>query len=855
MLRERLFDRLDAGSDRSLTLLSGPPGAGKTVLLSTWLSERPRTHPVVWLSMQPSDGRPPRFWGEILRLLRDAHDDPLSMLPEDGVGADFVSRLVLGAGQLPGPTLVVLDDFEQAQSRALAEDLDLFLRGRQERLRLVIASRHDPSLSLQRMRLEGRLTELRATDLVMTPEESRELFTSHGVTLTEEDAEVLHERTEGWVAGLSLAALSLRDHPDAGAFIRTFAGDERPVGDYLIEEVLQRQPSQIRDFMLRSSVVDVLEPGLTEELTGRTDGMHTLELLERSNMFLGQADEHRRRYRYHPLFKELLRSQLRYQTPEAYALEHRRAARWYAAQARPAEAVWHAMAAGAQEMAEELVAQQWLTLILRGHGDELRQWVRNLSREAVAAKPELALAGAAAELDAADSAVAQHYLQIADDQAGAVPAKHRARFVASRAVVTMLAGRRRGDFEATRDAAHKVLNSSHGTDSDHLARSLAQLHLGIAEYWLGDPVGANRRIEVALESNRDSHGDGYTLDCLGQLALFAVLDGRLRDGAGLGRAALQIAARHGWDERPVALAPYLALSAVHLLWGDVAESGRLLDQAMAANRHSTDATATLVRLLNALRVGAQDPAQGARIARSTRIAIDGSPLPRTLSAAAGLVESLLLLETGDSQRAREALTDRLTATLPMEATVALARAALSEAEPAEALRLLRRPLEDTTSVQHTSTRIQALGLSSLAHSLLRRDTVALDLLERALAMSQPEGYRLPLVSVGAPLRPLLRRRIRAGTAHRSLAGELLLRLDGSDSAEVGRGSLVLLDPLSDREEAVLRYLPTVMSKAEIASELFVSVNTVKTHTKNIYRKLGVATRNDAVRRAKQLNLV
>ena len=180
----------------------------------------------------------------------------------------------------------MLDDFEQAQSRALADSLDLFLRARQQRLRFLIASRHDPSVALQRLRLEGRLTELRATDLVMTPEESRELLASAGVSLTDEDADVLHERTEGWVAGLSLAALSLRDHPDPTKFVRTFAGDERPVGDYLIEEVLQRQPSQLRDFLLRTSVVDVLEPGLTEELTGRPDGMHTLEQLRRSNAFL-----------------------------------------------------------------------------------------------------------------------------------------------------------------------------------------------------------------------------------------------------------------------------------------------------------------------------------------------------------------------------------------------------------------------------------------------------------------------------------------------------------------------------------------------------------------------------------------
>ncbi len=809
--------------------------------------------------MQPSDGRPLRFWGEVVRLLRAAHDDPLAMLPdpEDGLGADFASRLGSGSDQLPAPTLVVLDDFEQAQSRALAEDLDLFLRSRQERLRLVIASRHDPSLSLQRLRLEGRLTELRATDLVMTPDESRELFTRHGLTLTEEQAEVLHERTEGWVAGLSLAALSLRDHPDAGSFIRTFAGDERPVGDYLIEEVLQRQSPQLRDFMLRTSVPEVLEPGLAEALTGAADAMHTLELLARSNTFLTEADEHRRHYRYHPLFRELLLSQLRYELPEAFALEHRRAARWYAAEGRPDKAVWHAMASGSHEMAEELVARQWLTLLLRGHAQQLLRWVRRLGDQAVATKPELAVAAAGAELAAGDLDAAHRYLTLADDQAGRLPAKRRAQFAVSRASVTMLESRLRGDFAATRDAAHKLLNAYQVGGADRELRALAQLNLGIADYWLGDRVAAIRTLEEVLEINRAVSPDGFTCDCLAQLALFAVLDGRLRDGVAFGRSALRIAARRGWDERPVAIAAYLALSIVSFQWAELDESGRLLDRAIAAAQGSRLIVGSLAALFHGLRVGIEDPAHGLRIVHAVGCDLRSLELPDSLGAAAALLEAELAIDAGDLERAQHALEEAsVTTILPLEAAVARARIALARAEPAEALAWLEpAELDNSSKVMYLGTRIRALSLSSLAHSLLHEDERALALLEQALALAQPEGYRLPLVSIGAPLRSLLKRRIRAGTAHRSLAGDVIQRLDGEDTADAEFGALVLLDPLSDREEAVLRYLPTVMSKAEIASELFVSVNTVKTHTKNIYRKLDVATRNDAVRRAKQLHLV
>ena len=411
------------------------------------------------------------------------------------------------------------------------------------------------------------------------------------------------------------------------------------------------------------------------------------------------------------------------------------------------------MAAGDQEMAQALVAQQWLTLIERGHSQDLLRWVRSLSGQAVSTAPELALAGAAAELDQGDLDAARSYLQIADDHAGAVPAKQRARFTVSRAIVTMLDCRARGDFEATRDAAHKVLGSWSASDTDQLSRGVAQLHLGVAEHWLGDPVGARRRLERVLESNREAANDGLTLDCLSQLALFAVMEGRLRDAATFGRSALRIAAKHGWDERRVAVAAYLALAITHLQWADVEESGRLLDQALAATQHSREAMTSLVELAHGLRIGRHDPAQGLRVVRAARHEIDASALPDSLAVMAALMETLLVIDSGDLEPARQALrTEPWITLVPLEAAVARARIALADADPSQSLRELEPWLAGRSTVRYLGSRIQALGLASLAYSLMHNDAAALDTLEEALALAQPEGFRLPLILLGAPSR-------------------------------------------------------------------------------------------------------
>ena len=859
VLRPALLDRLDAGTQDLLTLITGPAGAGKTVLLSSWLRERPPSGPVAWLSLEPSDGRPIRFWTDLLALISSAAGRDLGSPRglSDTVGDEFLGWLGSALDALTVPVTVVLDDFEQLHSRLVTESLDQLLRLPQRGLRLVIASRIDPGLSLQRLRLDHRLTELRSSDLALSVDEARRLFELSGLELTGEQIAMLHERTEGWIGGLTLAALSLRDHPDPTGFVRSFTGDERTVADYLVEEVLHQQSGEMHDFMMRTSVVDELEPGLVEALTGRDDGAGLLAALERSNAFLLPLDERRLRYRYHPMFLELLRSQLRYRMPDAYRLQHRRAARWFAARGDAATAVRHAVAAGDATSASELVADHWLSLVANGEAAELWGWVDGLASRFVAGSAELALAGAGAALALGRLEPAQAYIQLAEDKAGAVPAKRRARYALSRSIVAMLDSRTRGDYEMTRTAARKVLSGLHAAAASDTAKAMAHLNLGVAEHWSGDGARDGvARVEHALELARRDRCEYLAVDCLAQLALFKALAGSLQEASQHARVATQVATRGGWDDHPHVAPAFLAQAIAHLQWAELDEADERLGAAEHAARHSqARSMSSLIILFRALLDARSDVSAGARMIHSVRNDIDEWGLPSRLAATAGFFEASLLADAAEPERARSALTRGHIATqAPLEAAVVEARLSLADGDAAEALQQLE-PLLDDSAAAHPACTVEALGLAALAHHLSHDDDSAIALVEDALDRAQPEGFRLPLLAVGPPLLELLQRRVRAGTRQRMLAGEVISLLEEHRAPEHEDPRRLLLDPLSDREEAVLRYLPTVMSKAEIASELFVSINTVKTHTKNIYRKLGVGTRTEAVRRAKHLNLV
>jgi LuxR family maltose regulon positive regulatory protein len=477
----------------------------------------------------------------------------------------------------------------------------------------------------------------------------------------------------------------------------------------------------------------------------------------------------------------------------------------------------------------------------------------------VTREPELTIAAAGSLLECGELDQGLEYLELADHNASAVKPNRRADLILGRSIAQLYQGRAAGRFEAVRGVALKLV-AGHGSGSLALSgrerRALALLNLGIVETWTGTPRRARGAFEDALALARHSGCRYLEFSALGPLALLEAMNGALRRAADLGHEAVGLAQRHGWLRLPASAAAHCALAICAYQHNAMARAGEYLDAADAAARGSRDrpvlAVADLTRALVALRYGDVERAQRA-VSRARQDVADWR-VPVRIAALLSAVDADVLLAAGRGADALRAA-DEARRLGWGEAALVQAKLALSDGDPARALELTADGLSGSPRMLRPSTAIELRALSAVASHQRGNDDVALELVEQALSLAEPEGYLSPFLAVGAPLRELLVRRIRAGTAHRSLAGELGEALDPQVAGLPERRTALLLEPLSDRETAVLRYLPTALSKAEIASEMFVSVNTVKTHMKNIYRKLDVTDRAHAVRRARTLHLV
>src|SRR5215216_6152054 len=453
VIRSRLFDLLDAGTEQLLTLVSAPAGAGKTTLLASWSSSRRPPGPVAWLSLDAGDNDAARFWAYVLAALCQSgavpRDGALRRLaPQPGSKQSFLPLLVSGLAELSTPVVLVLDDLQDITDAAVLHGLELLLRHAPSQLRLVLATRFDPPLPMQRLRVSGRLAQVRAADLAFTVPEAADLLAeSQGQPmLSEEDVALLQARTEGWAAGLRLAALSLEGQPDPHRFVTQFAGDDKSIADYLTGEVLDRQPEELRTFLLRTCIVDELTGDLADALTGGDDGESMLARLERANGFVTTVGPRRNSYRYHRLFADLLRYELRREAPGQVPRLHRRAAGWYAARGQMLPAMRQALMAGEWRYAADLMARHGPSLILRGDTATLHELVGRLPAELVQADPELTLLGAADRIVRGDSEAAASDLLAAPQ--GARPSEQRGgRFALLRATVSTALAWQVGDLD------------------------------------------------------------------------------------------------------------------------------------------------------------------------------------------------------------------------------------------------------------------------------------------------------------------------------------------------------------------------------------------------------------------------
>ncbi|TFV79239.1 helix-turn-helix transcriptional regulator [Blastococcus sp. CT_GayMR19] len=881
--RPRLSERLDLGEESALTLVSAPAGFGKSTLLTDWLTGWQAAAPagersVAWLSLDQRDNDPALFWTYVATALDSAvagvGAGALTLLQASQPPAEtVVATLLHDLGAVPTDVLLVLDDFHVIESRDVREGVTFLLDHLPPRTRLVLAGRADPALPLARLRGRGELVEIRAADLRFTPDEAAAYLNEvMGLELTARDVAALEERTEGWIAALQLAALSMQGRDDAAGFIAGFAGDDRYVVDYLAEEVLQRQPERVRSFLLQTSFLNRLTGSLCDAVTGQDDGRAMLEALDRGNLFLVPLDDRRRWYRYHHLFADVLQARLLDEQPDEVRDLHRRASAWYEQDGERAEAIHHALAAEDFERAADLV-ELALPALRKGRQEAtLRRWLEALPDELFHVRPVLTVGHVSSlmvsgEIEGVEERLrqAERWLHPTTDRADEMVVVDEEGF---RTLPTAIAMYRagtalvRGDVAGTMTHARRALDLA-GED-DHLARGAPAALLGLA-YWTSGDLGASSRLYADAMSSLERAGHhSDVLGCAIALADMRLAQGRLRDAMGLFERGLQRAEQ----SRPVlrgAADMHVGLS--QLLWerDDLDAARRHLQASselgehlgLPQNRYRWRVAMARVREADGDVDGALD-----LLDEAERLYVgDYSPDVRPVAA----VRARAWLRQGrwgEALRwARErglSSDDELSYLREFE-HVTLARALVaryaaerSERSIEEATGLLERLIRAAEDGARTGSRIDVLVVQARAAQARGDVPAALSSLRRALSLAEPEGYVRTFVDEGQPMASLLRALAKDGNG----GGYVRRLLAAFDGTEVSRPvSERLVDPLSARELDVLRLLGTDLDGPDIARELVVSLNTVRTHTKNIYAKLGVSSRRAAVRRAEELGLM
>lgn len=868
IIRKRLLDRLDAGAGGPLVLLCAPPGAGKSVLLASWLQTRRQPGPVAWLSLDEDDNDASRLAADLLSALRAAgvirRGSALDRLaPPQGARADvFLAMLVNGLAKLRSPFLIALDDVHELVSPQASAMLDFLVRHAPRQCHLLLAGRADPPIPIERLRVSDELTELRGADLAFDRDEAGKLYRQMEVELCDADVDTLWRRTEGWAAALRLAGLSAHGHREPARFVAEFAGTERAVADYLVSEVLARAPTERRAFMLRTSLVDSLCPELGDALTDVGGSAGTLATLERSGAPVQLSSVDGPWYRYHPLFRELLRAHLRHAQPDEVPLLHRRAARWYEQQGHIRSAIRHALAGESWEQAGRLIEESWLELFLSGASRSMRAQMNGLPAEVVAANPRLSVAYAGSRLEDGDVRGADEYLSLARSVAGD---DTDARFTLSFSAVALVRARMLLDATQARRSADELtaLVGAPGEVHWSLLRGFAQANLGATLLWREDRDQAETCLQESLGIARECRCAHLELDCQAQLALAGLLRSQLSQAEHLALEALALAQRCGFDESAAAACAYLAAGSAAYWRGEIERAEGLASRAVTAAHAAPPAVRLTCRVLQAVVLASGGP-RSARHAIATLESVgaaltDQAPVPRFLVGYLEDARARALLAAGAVGVARS----RLAATSSMHAAhpalqVRHAEAMLRARQPDLARRILAEKVHDNSAdcspmEPRFAAQIEAWLLLALVEQGDGEHEAAASVLDSALELAEEEQIYGPFLTGDGTLGELLERQAQRGTEHPALLEVLL------DGRQQGPGAtsdpVAVATPLTEREMKILRYLPTMLSNAEIGAETFVSLNTVKTHLRSIYRKLDATNRADAVARARTLGLL
>jgi LuxR family maltose regulon positive regulatory protein len=860
VLRRELFERLATAGQ--VTIVSAPAGAGKTTLLRSWIAEADTGRRAAWTTVGRDEADSQRFWESVIDALLgladgDAPAPRISTAPRPR-GEFPVERLCGALERIDEPAVLVIDDLHELRSADALVLLERFLAHLPAQLRVVLITRGIPGLGEHRLRLAGALTELRAADLRFSLPETRELLTASRIALSDAGTALLHERTDGWAAGLRLATISLAGHPDPERFVAEFSGTERTVAAFLHAEVLDRQPPEVRDLLLRTSVLDSVSGPLADTLTGGSGSERILQELDDANAFVTACDVGRTWFRYHRMFADFLNLELRRADPSLAGSLHRAAARWFGLHGHPVEAIRHAQSAGDWDQAAHLLADHQLGLTLDGRVAEVHALLAAFPPEAPGENAELALAVATALLADALYDEAAAHLAVAEHLAATVDADRRPAFDLALATTTLRLACARSDLRALPLASRSVeaaleAQLPHKPQCTQAHRATALVDLGTGELWSLRFEEARNHLEKALELARRVQWPTLEVTCLSLLALVATLSGRPGTiGRSLAEQAASLADACDTDHSAAAAFAARAITLVSL--GRLPEAEPWLERADSAlSGVGVPGPGLLVKHGWALlRLGQRRPGDAltaVREAERFQSRLSGEhPLTIDVRSRALLAQVRL----GDTPAVRAAL-DGLGEDSRHRAEIRIAAAALELAEgSAEGAIDEVTPVIDGSAraVCHESAVIEALLYDAAARWEIDDLGGAEASLERALELAEPEGILLPFALV--EIRELLERHRGHRTSHATLLSTILDLLDGSSAPDAAPP---LLDPLSDAELRVVRYLPGNLSAGEIAAELCLSANTVRTHMRHIYAKLDVHSRSEAVERARVLRLL
>jgi LuxR family transcriptional regulator, maltose regulon positive regulatory protein len=861
--RPRLVERLNEGLHRKLTLISAPVGYGKTTILSEWIPQSERC--VAWVSLDVGDNDPVRFWAYFIAALQmlDAKIGrkalPLLrtrlLLPIE----EILTVLLNEIAAFPDNFALVLDDYHVLDAKPVDKALTFLLEHLPPQMHLIITTREDPNLPLARLRARDQLTELRAADLRFTTAEAAEFLNQEmGVDISADDIAILETRTEGWIAGLQLAALSARGRKDVHEFISAFAGDNRYIGDYLVEEVLQRQPERVRNFLLQTSILDWLCGPLCDAVTAQQEGKAMLETLERGNLFISALDDKRYWFRYHHLLADVLHVHLMKEQPDQVPSLHKRASEWYEHNGLEIEAFQHAAAANDIERAEHLIEVKGMPLQFRGAGAHVLNWLQSLPKTALDARPSLWVTYASTLLFGDQHTAVEQKLEAAEAAlAAAVPQGTEpedrtkdliGRIASMRATLAVI----QHDVETIINQSRRALAYLH---PDNLqVRTATTWSLGYAYQLQGDRAAASQ-VYTEVISIGKSFGDSiYTTAATINLGQIQEANNQLYIATETYRRALQLA---GDPPQRMASEAYLGLARITYEWNDLDTAQQLGQQCAELTRQmeSVSTVASYGVFFARLRLAHRDISGAIAVLDEAEEFVRRHNfvfmMPEIVTA-----QVITMLHQGNLAAAAHLAEKH-------ELPISQARVYLAQGDPAMALAVLEPLRKKVEARGWVDERLKIMILQAVALHAHGENERAIQGLGDALALAEPGGFIRIFVDEGQSMALMLNETLNRGIAP-NYVQRLLTAFPSDDteqassrasSSQTRAPKSELDETLSQRELEVLRLIAQGLSNREISERLYLALNTVKGHNQKIYSKLQVQSRTEAVARARELDLL